>query len=68
MAINTKKTEVRFQPAPGNAYIAPNVSVDGMPLKPDKEFCYLESMLANDALIDKEVENRISRASTSFGR
>ena len=65
MAINTKKTEVMFQPAPGNAYIAPNVSVDEVPLKPVKEFCYLGSMLANDALIDKEVENRISRASTS---
>ena len=69
MAINTKKTEVMFQPAPGNAYITPNVSVDGVPLKSVKEFCYLlGSMLANDALIDKEVENRISRASTSFGR
>ena len=52
----------------GNAYIAPNVSVDGVPLKPVTEFCYLGSMLANDALIGKEVENRISRASTSFGR
>ena len=51
-AINTKKTEVMFQPAPGNAYIAPNVSVDGVPVK---EFCYLGSMLANDDLIDKEV-------------
>ena len=68
LAINTKKTEVMFQPAPGNAYIAHNVSVDGVPLKPVKEFCYLESMLANDALIDKEVENRISWACTSFGR
>ena len=28
LAINTKKTEVMFQPAPGNAYIAPNVSVE----------------------------------------
>ena len=68
LAINTKKTEVMFQPALVNAYIAPNVSVDGVPLKPVQEFCYLGSMLANDALIDKEVENRISRASTSFGR
>jgi hypothetical protein len=68
MAINTKKTEVMFQPAPGNAYIAPSVSVDGVPLKPVKEFCYLGSMLSDDALIDKEVENRISRASTSSGR
>ena len=42
-----------FQPAPGNAYIAPNVSVDEVPLKPVKEFCYLGSMLANDALIEK---------------
>ena len=39
-----------------------------VPQKPVKEFCYLGSMLVNDALIDKEVENRISRASTSFGR
>ena len=68
LAINTKKTEVMFQPAPGNAYIASNVSLDGVPLKPVKEFCYLGSMLANDALIDKEVENRIFRATTSFGR
>ena len=68
MAINTKKTEVMFQPAPGNAYIAPSVSVEEVPLKPVKEFCYLGSMLSDDALIDKEVENRISRASKSFGR
>ena len=68
LAINTKKTEVMFQPTPGNAYVAPNVSVDGVSLKPVKGFCYLGRMLANSALIDKEVENRISRASTSFGR
>ena len=68
LAINTKKMEVMFQLASRNACIVPNVSVDGVPLKPVKEFCYLGSMLANDTLIDKEVENRISRASTSFGR
>ena len=68
LAINTKKTEVMFQPAPGNTYLAPNVSVDGVALKPVTEFCYLGSMLADDALIDKDVENRSSRASTSFDR
>ena len=56
-----------FQPAPGNAYVALSVSVDGVPLKPVKEFRYLGSMLANDALIDKKAENRISRV-TSVGR
>ena len=39
LAIKTKKTEVMFQPAPGNAFVAPKVSVDGVPLKPVKEFC-----------------------------
>ena len=55
LAINTKKTEVTFQPASGDAYIAPNVSVDTLsrPLKPVKEFCYMGSMLADDAVIDK---------------
>ena len=67
LAINTKKTKLMFQPASGNAYIAANVSVNGVSLKPVKEFCYLGSMLANDALIDKEVENHISRSSTSLG-
>ena len=44
------------------------MTVEGAPLKPVTEFCYLGSILANDALIDKEVANRISRARTSFGR
>ena len=53
LAINTKKTKVVFQPVSRDAYIAPNVSVDGVLLKPVKEFSYLRSMLANDAVIEK---------------
>ena len=68
LLINIKKIEVMFQPAPGKAYNAPVVTVEGAPLKPVTEFCYLGSILANDALIDKEVANRIFRASASFGR
>ena len=68
LVINIKKTEVMFHPAPGIAYDAPVITVEGSPLKPVTKFCYLGSILANDALIDKEVANRISRASTSFGR
>ena len=41
LAISIKRTKVMSQPAPGNVYVAPNVSVDGVPLKPVKEFCYL---------------------------
>ena len=68
LVINIKKTEVMFQPAPGIAYNIPVVTVKGASLKPVTEFCYLGSILANDALIDREVANRISRASASFGR
>jgi len=50
----------------GGSYHINHTSIDGVPLKPVKEFCYLGSILANDALIDKEVENRISRASMSL--
>ena len=57
-----------FQPAPGKAYGTSVVTVESAPLKPVTKFCYLGSILANDALIDKEVANRISRASTSFSR
>ena len=57
-----------FQPAPGKAYDAPFVTVEGAALKPVTKFCYQGSTIANDALIDKEVANRISRASTLFVR
>ena len=68
LVINIQKTEVMFQPAPGNTYNDPIVTVDSVPLKPVKEFCYLGSIVTNDALIDKEIANRISGASASFGR
>jgi len=55
-----------FQPAPGNAYVNPQVSIDGIPLNPVTEFCYLGSTLSNDALLDKEITHRISKASSSF--
>ena len=55
LVINIKKTNIKvmFQPAHGKAYDAHVVTVEGAPLKPVTEFCYLGSILANDALIDK---------------
>ena len=39
----------------------------GVSLKPVSQFCYLGSTLSNDALLDKEITNRISKASSSYG-
>jgi hypothetical protein len=68
LSINLKKTEVMYQPAPGKPYIEPVINIGGTRIKPVTEFCYLGSTLSNDALIDKDVTNRISRACVAFGR
>src|SRR5437867_7520408 len=67
LTINIQKTEVMFQPAPGKAYSNPQVNINGVSLKPVSQFCYLGSTLSNDALLDKEITNRISKASSSYG-
>src|SRR5437867_11946223 len=67
LIINIQKTEVMFQPAPGKAYSNPQVNINGVSLKPVSQFCYLGSTLSNDALLDKEISNRISKASSSYG-
>jgi exonuclease III len=68
LTINIQKTEVMYQPAPGNPYHAPQVSIDGVNLKAVTDFCYLGSTVSNDNMLDKEISNRISKASVSFGR
>src|SRR5437867_4622686 len=67
LTINIQKTEVMFQPAPGKAYSNPQVNINGVSLKLVSQFCYLGSTLSNDALLDKEITNRISKASSSYG-
>ena len=57
-----------YQPASGKSYSEPLITIDGTQLKSVAQFCYLGSTLSSDALIDKEVIYRISRASISFGR
>ena len=68
LSINLAKTEVMFQPAPGTPYSDPKVKIGGTLLKAVTSFCYLGSTLCNDVSLDKEITNRISKASSSFGR
>ena len=68
LTISLKKTEVLFQPAPSQNYTPPHITVDGTTLNPVEHFTYLGSVMSNDATIDKDLDNRLSKASSSFGR
>ena len=68
LTISLKKTEVLFQPAPLQNYTPPHITIDGTTLNSVEHFTYLGSVMSNDATIDKDLDNRLSKASTSFGR
>ena len=65
--INTKKTEMMYQPVPKNPYYKPYISVKEQRLKAVENFTYLGSTLSRCADIDDEVKNRIVKASWAFG-
>ena len=66
--VNTKKTEVMYQPAPGNPYQEPNITVKGQRLQAVENFTYIGSTLSRSANIDAEVTNRIAKTSSTFGK
>ena len=68
LTINTKKTEVMHQPAPGKPYIEPNITINGQRLNVVDRFTYLGSTLSRRVVIDDEVNARLSKASIAFGR
>ena len=67
LTISVKKTEVLFQPAPGNEYLEGNVFVEGQRLTPCEKFVYLGSTLSKSATIDDEITLRTSRACAALG-
>ena len=68
LTISTKKTEVLHQPAPGKPYVEPNIQVNGERLKAVDRFTYLGSTLSRNVTIDDEVQCRLAKASSAFGR
>ena len=63
-----KKTGVMHQPAPRKMYHEPHLFVNDEPLKPTDYFTYPGSTLSREANIDVEVNNRLSKANSAFGR
>jgi len=68
LTISTKKTEVMYQPAPNKQYHEPQITMNGQILQAVETFTYLGNTLSRNANIDAEINNRISKANSTFGR
>ena len=68
LTISAKKTEVLHQPAPHQEYTEPHIKVNDTQLSNTEKFTYLGSTISRSVSIDEEVDLRISKASSAFGR
>jgi hypothetical protein len=68
LTISTKKTEVMHQPVPGKPYTKPDICVAGEELKVVDIFTYLGCTLSSVVNVDDEVNCRLAKASSAFGR
>ena len=68
LEVSLKKTEVLHQSAPHEEYRPPHISIGDTELKTTQQFTYLGCTISSDAKIDKEVDSRLAKANSSFGR
>ena len=69
LTISVKKTEVVYQPSPNSTDINTClITVDKAPLTSSSKFCYLGSTINNKATLDDEINVRISKASSAYGK
>ena len=65
---NIRKTECPFQPVPPTNNQPEPIMINGQQLAQTTEFTYLGSIISDNARLDKELRNRMGKASTSFGK
>jgi len=63
-----KKTEVLHQPAPQEEYRLPHINIGETKLKTVHQFTYLGCTISSGAKIDREIDNRLAKANSAFGR
>ena len=62
LTISMKETEVLYQSPPRETHSPPHISVDGTNLNA------VEHFTTNGATVSKDIDNRLSKSSCSFGR
>ncbi|KAG6925867.1 hypothetical protein G0U57_013140, partial [Chelydra serpentina] len=68
LTINLEKTVMLHQSSPPLCAISTSISISGNQLKQVDIFTYLSSNISHDGSLDKEIMNRIQKASQSFGK
>ena len=68
LEVSLKKTEVLYQPVPKETYCLPHITVGETELKAVQQFTYLGCTITSDTKINKEVDNRLAKANSAFGR
>ena len=68
LVISLKKTEVLHQAAPLANHQPPHISIDDTELKAVSQFTYLGCTITSDAKLDKEIDSRLSKGNSAFGR
>ena len=66
--ISLTKTGVLYQPPPREAYSPPHIGIDGTNLNAVEHFTYLGSIISNDATVSRDLDNHLSKSSSSCGR
>ncbi|GAB1603816.1 hypothetical protein Ahia01_000662900, partial [Argonauta hians] len=68
LEVSLSKTVVLHQPAPGEVYHPPHITINGSVLRVVQQFCYLGSTITSNAKIDKELDSRLAKGNSAFGR
>ena len=68
LTISLKKTEVSHQPPLREANSPSHIGIDGTNLNAVEHFTYLGRVISNDATVSTDLDDRLSKASSVFGR
>ena len=69
LTINARKTQILYQPKPGDdTPVPPSIQLGGVSLENVNHFPYLGSHLSSAANIDVEINHRVKSAAAAFGK
>ena len=66
--ISIDETGAMYKAPPGSTYQAPNITVEGEPLKAVQTFKYLWSIVSNNNFMDAEIDARLAKANSAHNK